>query len=749
MVRCLAWFLGLCVCIAILGASGGTQSPIESLAIVIRRLTLAGWAPAVYLISGFGLASLARPLFRHASDPLALRIALGLGISLTMSQLLGSIGLLAGLSGRTVAWLLALAGILLLLNDARRSRSRMFDESGASAPPRHDSSDLRPTVGRPSPTTILAIIAIAPIGVLILAASSSPGWLWESEFGGFDALSYHLQLPQEWIAQGVIQPLTHNVYSYLPCYVESAFVHVGILGGASATPDGEDRIGLLADSGEALLSCQFLHAMIALVGVWLLGRAAKRLVNERPASGISTSGDFSSVQSEQTRGLFPFAALIALTVPWTLVTGSLAYNEMAVIALFAGAMIAAMDHNLSPFSRGTICAFLVGAACGAKPTSLLFVGIPVGIVLLGTLPARMWGRAVLSGVLVGLLTLAPWLTRNYLYGENPVFPALTSLFGSAHWNAEQVARFTEHHHFSGNLVDRLRLLFLADMSDPAGPRHRGLLHPQWFIFFPVSVLAAAAALFNHRTRHFALFLAIGVAAQLAAWLFITHLQSRFLIPLLVPCVLLISLAMDTDVVRPSRTREKVIRAAAMTFLIAQTAACLRTYWTQRSGNPTQFLAINPSLCAGGEVARLDPGERDAVFEAFPAAFIARTLPPHSRLILIGETTPLYFPPGTLYSTTWDRSPLADAVGRTMDSGQHVPAAASTDTVSNGAEQAWTEELRRAGATHAFINLSEIERLHRSGYLDPRLKPDVVRRWVGSNRVIRVWNGGRVLVGLGE
>ena len=56
--------------------------------------------------------------------------------------------------------------------------------------------------------------AAPAVAVLLVAACSAPGWLWASEFGGYDALSYHLQLPKEWLHLKKITTLDHNVYSH-------------------------------------------------------------------------------------------------------------------------------------------------------------------------------------------------------------------------------------------------------------------------------------------------------------------------------------------------------------------------------------------------------------------------------------------------------------------------------------------------------------------------------------------------------
>jgi len=54
------------------------------------------------------------------------------------------------------------------------------------------------------------VATVPTIAIVILAACSAPGWLWATEFGGYDVLSYHLQLPREWYDAGRIVPLDHS-----------------------------------------------------------------------------------------------------------------------------------------------------------------------------------------------------------------------------------------------------------------------------------------------------------------------------------------------------------------------------------------------------------------------------------------------------------------------------------------------------------------------------------------------------------
>jgi len=94
-----------------------------------------------------------------------------------------------------------------------------------------------------------SLAAAVPAAVLLAAAPAAPGWLWASEFDGYDSLSYHLELPAAWAEAGRAAPLTRNVYSFMPNAVEHAFLHVGLLAGEVRT---------------AGTAAQLLHAAMAI-----------------------------------------------------------------------------------------------------------------------------------------------------------------------------------------------------------------------------------------------------------------------------------------------------------------------------------------------------------------------------------------------------------------------------------------------------------------------------------------------------
>ncbi len=683
----------------IVGAGIGDGEARELAGIALERGGVAIVAGLVYLGAAMGLGELAAPLVRASLHAASLRFAVGLAILLSLGHILGQAGLLVGRAGFVVAWIpLALGLGLAAWRGSRtliQTRRRARQPAGARR--------------------IAAWAAAGAVtAIFFLCVAHAPGTLWNSEFGGYDALEYHLQLPQEWLARGRIVPLTHNVYSFLPGYMESAYYFLAAATGAPSTsPDPHGPIGLLADGGWRVIACQGLHAALAVAAAWLVGSFASRLV-----SAPSPDADNASAGPADSPDVRALARLLVLLTPWTVVVATLAYNEMPMLALFAGAMLAACDAALSPARRGIFAGLLLGVACGCKPTALLFCGVPTAILLLGTLPVRDWWRAALPGALAGALALSPWMLRNFLACGNPAFPfALTHWLGAAHWDAEQLARFAKEHVTTEPWPTRLRLLALPDATDPAGPRHRGLMHEQWGVFFPLVLLAGAHALYWWRDqRHrLAFFLWLGLLAQLALWLATTHIQSRFLLPLIVPGVGLVALGFtspqgDVKGWAPARLARAGVRTLVAIALLAQAGFLAWVYASQNAGKPNAMLAFAPSDFTSAVLAEVtDPAQRDRLKDLFPQLAVADDVPDGAKIRLLGEAAVFYYPPGCAYNTAWDAWPFKDG--------------AFTD----------------ASAQYVLIDMGSIRRYERSGYLPPGVTPRAIQDWAAAHCTpVRLW-----------
>ncbi|GJQ30050.1 MAG: hypothetical protein HBSAPP03_19340 [Phycisphaerae bacterium] len=678
----------------------GNDTPLTlTLAILAERLILGGGLAAWYLLAAVGLGRLARPWLRGVAHPLSIQTALGLGGLLWLSHLFGCLGLFAGHAGQVFA--LALLGV-----GAGAALQQFIAFARHGFEPR-----LHPFL----------LFAVPAFATLLVAASNPPGWLWSSEFGGYDALSYHLALPQEWLAMGRLRPVSHNVYSFLPSYLEAAFLHLAAASQAPL-PDSRHAWGLVAGEGHRVFACQYLHAGITLLAAWWTGLAARAAATR---SGLAErAGAFAGV----------VAGSILLITPWSIVTGSLAYNDMGVLALLAAALCVVFDPSFAASRRGVILGVLVGAACSIKPTALFMVAAPIALAVLLTQPPRSWLRLALGGVPVFLLVLAPWLVRNTLACGNPVFPFAAAIFANpdgsmAHWSAEQVSRYAAAHRFDGGLLDRLRLALVPEPPAEGVPdiaRYRGLTHPNFGVLLPVVAAASIIGALRRSTHRAAMLMVALLLVQFVAWLFLTHLQSRFLLPMLPIAATLIALALAAV---PWRTARAILAGLATAtqgaFLIAAFAG-QRPVPGESKGRPNALLVqgvhARTGTAAIESLASATTAERDAWLATAPPEAFVNAVFPGRRVYLLGGATPLYFAGPVVVNTTWDAWPMGDFI------------AAHPDTPA-----AWSAALRERSIDLVLIDTGEIDRLARSGWIDPRVKADDIRQWMRNHTtLVQAW-----------
>lgn len=721
------------------GQGAGVPAMLGPLALAYTWLT-AGIMAVLYLAAGVGLGWPIVALLRGAGTGRAwLQVAVGTAGMLWLCHALGVLGLLSGARGLIVGHALLLTGLALLTLQVLRWLR------GA------------PRLGA---TPWTAVLGVGGGAVLLVASASPPGWLWTSEAGGYDALSYHLQLPMEWArapeegGAGRLRPLEHNVYSYLPGYVEAVYLHVNAMLGGGLSGGGRP-VGLLGMQGLGLLVCHFIHAGMALLGAALTGRAAWMLLT---GAGLVRHAAWAG-------GL---SAAAAITTPWLIVVGSLAYNEAGVVLLFAGAILAAGDELATPWRRGLAVGLLVGAACGCKPTALYLIGPTAGLLLLAWLPGRARGVATLACVVGGALAFGPPLVRNALAGGNPVFPAGTAVFGRAHWTPEQVARFRAAHAPDAPPLAQLARL-LDTRGDPGAPlapdrQPRGLFHEQWSVLFPAGLIGLGLMLLRPGLRAAAGIMLLGIAGAAGWWAVASHGQSRFLLPLVVPLSIALGcaaavLAGDRATIRRGALlgvrRVGVVVVGSVPLLMSATAWSI--FLVERGGMPNLMLATWAEPWLGESLRRellaLDEPWRWAVIDESetirsrpPQVYVNLLVDPTQTVYLLGDATPLYFTGRVLYHTTWDRSPLGDAVERFPE-----------------APAAWRRALHQRGVRWVLHNPRELERLWASGaaaragddsmesgkgspgrtagpndnqagatgWYDPRVTPQVVARFIAA------------------
>ncbi|MFZ4573896.1 MAG: hypothetical protein ACOYN0_05825 [Phycisphaerales bacterium] len=676
--------VGVVTAVVLMAGRWSEADPREVFAGCLSSWLTAGWPAAAYMASALGLGRLLRPCLGGATWGRAVEPVLGLALTLFLTNLAASVGVFSKGIGPAAAWVVLIPGL------AGGAMSVVERWRGG-----HSRSPWR-------------LLAYAPVGFMLAAACSPPGWLFGSEGGGYDSLSYHLQLPREWMAAGRLGPLEHNVFSWFPSFVEGAFMHLGELAGPPRTPDAASAVGLTSEGGWRLLSCQMLHTLMTIQCAVVLGTLVRTI-------GAKVGADGARVEWAAAA-----ARLAFLLTPWTIVVGSLSYNEMPMLTFLGAGLVVVLESGTERrVALGCVLGLLVAGAVGAKPTAVLFVGVPLGAACAMRFSVRSWPVVAGATVVVCVAVLAPWLVRNAMAGPNPIFPLGMHFLGQNHWSSEQADRFTRAVSFGGGVVDRVKLAVMEDATDPAGPRHRGFLHPQWALLWLLLPMALPCV-WSKRARAVGAVLAACLLVQVGAWLFATHIQARFLLPCVPVLLAMVSLA----IFEVPRFGVKCC-AAMVVALSLRGLLTLGWYASERGGAPNQWVEIGPGFFTGEVQAGIaktmtSAEDRRKLMDNLPPAALSNLLKV-GKVYLLGDATPLFWN-NAVYNTTWDRWPFAEAVAKGPDD-----------------PWAWNATIRAKGVTHVFVSQSELERLGRSGLIDPAVTPERVRRWLTTcGEPVKAW-----------
>ena len=687
-------------------------------------------------------------LWRARSGGAALRMTVGLATWLGVNYLVAWIGGAAGgggFSGGAVAANL-LAGWGCWGATAWRQRAdAKGDAHGLKAVAPGSGTTKNAGVGRYWPWTV--VLGMPGLAVLLVAACCPPGTMWRVEAAGYDVTSYHLQIPREWIAAGGMTELPHSVYAYLPGLIEAGYAALAVLHGLLFA--GPAAAGVVEP---AVYVCQLFHVALAVLAAWNLAALVMRLTGgSREAGG--------------------FAAALVLLTPWVQVTGSLAYNEMAVLACAAAGLgvVLGPRRAASGVCDAVAVGLLAGAATLAKPTAGFAVALPLGALMVwrgwrsetGETPVLRVKAAILGGgltALIGAATLSPWLMRNAVWTGNPVFPLATSVLGTGHWDAERAERWDRAHGRLARVPDTsaagavwrqaLGNAGYGAVGGAATPRERhnvarfgreGGVPLLWLLAASGAVLAWASARrrrpagapshdSNAAVRGAARRAAVVgwtsfLGWQFVGWLGLTHLQSRFLLPVVLPLAGLAGLGVAAALTagRPGAWAARGLAGAAGLALALHAVAIAWNQAPHYRDDRGRQVAIAPGWLVDSQTEpRPDGGG---------ATDRVNLLPDGSRVMVVGNNASLlYVRAPMVYASAFDRAPLTPFM-------HDAPAPAVL-----------ASRLRDAGFTHLWVGYSELDRLHATYGFDAAVTGHAVRRstadWpvLGSPRAATVLYG---------
>jgi hypothetical protein len=421
-------------------------------------VTLAAWAAGAFLFRAV------RATFTGAAEGAVFTLAAGFAaVSFALFGLAAS-GLFRPAIVSALAVAGALAGAAELIGHLRRGGVGI---------------ELR----RPTGEDVLWVVVASAACACALVAAFAP----ETEY---DALWYHLWLPQRWLDAGRPVDLVHEYPSLYPQTWELLF-------GAAMTIGGP-------------VAAKLLHFVcLPLIGVTTALLASALFPQRRVAAAASA------------------LAIVSPTVIWEATT---AYIDLALAWYVTLGVHALVRHaNAAHRQWLTLSAASIGVAMAIKHLGLVafaivVVALAVVEVRRGTLRGAVWACVLFSAV--ALLPPAPHYLRAYAASGNPVFPDLYGAFGAAppaRWDAQTEGALEEFKTRFGRERTLANIVWLPWDVTTHSARYRGTPGPVFLLLAPLGLLAGAAGRW----------ILLGCAAYALVWASpISSFQFRFLIPAL-------------------------------------------------------------------------------------------------------------------------------------------------------------------------------------------------------------------------
>jgi hypothetical protein len=672
----------------------GLQPWLSALGIVADALPslIMLWAAA----AGMGQLVFRLGLMSRDAMPWSIRCAIGL---MALGLLLYTLAWTVALHRSMVMSVLAVGWIMLIAEGFRKLRRAGRGES-------------HPTLRsiRQSLSSMNALwFSLPGAALLVMAACCPPGTIWRVEAMGYDVMSYHLQVPREWVAAGRMLGLEHNVYSFLPGMMELFYAVLITLRGGEA-------IG-------SLYACQLFSVSLMGLAAAGVGCAVLAVMRRDTSGGDPRIRKASSAASGVIGGI---VAGVFLCVPWVLVTGSMAYHEAGMLAFGIAALTVALQGGLG-VRHAAVVGLLLGMATLCKPTAGFMLGLPIGVLILllawRNAPSEkrvgVTLRVAAVCLAVGLLTLSPYLARNAAATGNPLFPFALDLLGQGHWSDATAERWQLAHGEAPRKLAAVTAIWQqvlgntgygaiggsptpAESYNIARFANQGGLPVLWITVAIASGLGLfSTPVFKHQ-KLLVLAMLGWIAWQVLCWLGLTHRQSRFMITLLPPAVVLLGIGLGT-LAHFGRPAKAVALGCGGLVIVALLWVSFLTLQNQTT--PLRDAAGNP----------LGPAPLGLIVDALPTPHgtgllpepIVNQRPIGSPVLIVADNSSLLYAEAPFhYASAFDEPWLADAIQR----------AEQTNTPS----RSLAIELRERGIRYVYVGYGELSRLHATYGFDPRI-----------------------------
>lgn len=440
----------------------------------------------------------------------------------------------------------------------------------------------------------------------------------------YDALVYHLAVPNYFVIHHGFAPMPYNFYSDLP----------------------------------------FTHGMLYAAALLLKGPALAKLINY--GAGLLTVLAvlaFGARHFTLRAGLW--AALIFYTVAHTMFSAWSTGTE-ALLTLFATlALYAALNRPAGGARWLWLAAAFCGLGMGVKYTGLFPT---LGVMLVCSWQDRERPAAALKNLavftLIASVFTGPWLVKNWLYTGNPVFPFALKLFGAgATADPQKLTEFAGQAAQMGPLSLKSWLLTQWKVTMGRVPNSE-YFTPLFLALLPTAFLLAAPA----------------GPALAGLWIFFlvswlgwcgTSTMVRFLMPAY-PAA---GLALAAYLFSPGHKELKaVLKAAALAVCLAGLYVAALIFYSQGRWRP-----VAGAVPAEEYLAHTQPTYPYSCYAAIK--YINEKTAPGSRTLMIGDEKSFYFKKDFVVSSVYDRTAIVEYAAASKD-GEDLYARLKADGVTH-------------------------------------------------------------------
>ena len=441
-----------------------------------------------------------------------------------------------------------------------------------------------------------AAFALAVPAIIALVSAAVPEIF-------YDALYYHLGLPQQYLLKGKIQWDPTVVHSAFPAYLDVLFgICLGIAGPGTA---------------------KFFNLLLFFLA-W--GATAAFL--------LEILGEFRSAL---------VGTVTIATVPGVLVMSTMCAIDAALIGFSAISALAiakarhatTSDDNLTGIiSLGAVTA---GFIAGSKYTGL-WVVITLAPALL---TSRDWKRTLRTALVFSVIALtiaAPWYVRNVWVTGDPLYPALKGLLGNtdALWAVQRLQRDVQTIGLTWTAPAELMSTIIYAPAKLGAGAETGILLP----LGAVSLLIGALRIKDLRPWAFAL------ALYMPMWMGLTGVM-RYLYPVFPLCALGIARMTGLLVQLWPRTRLALILVLFLS---------IAPLWQSVQVLNTVYVGPDVAALLSGSLSREEYLARRLAY--YPAAQWLNThTDVDTRVLYLGETRLLYLDREVMLSSGYDAGHL--------------------------------------------------------------------------------------------